>query len=104
MLISNREENQAWNRWCVNITGCLLDLKLKPLPVEARCGLFLGDGTAFGPGYQRIFSDLSDKYMRDHEIANYIFESGGTWILCYILDGKNKAADLNSRVVTGILP
>ena len=96
LLISNREENQTWNRLCRNITGCLLARRLKPVPVEARCGLFLSDGTAYGPGYQRILSDLLDKYMRDSEIANYIFESGGRWILCYMLNGKNKAADLNS--------
>ena len=76
LLISNREEEQPWRRWCINITACLLDPAHELLAPEERYGVFLGDKTAFGPGHERIFFDSIEKYMGGSEIATFIFEKG----------------------------
>ena len=88
LLISNREQDQTAKRWAVNITGCLVDRTYQLIPPEECYGIRLGDGTAFGPGHERILYDSLQKYMGGQEIANYIFEHGVPRIFDYdtILD------------------
>lgn len=76
LLVSNRQAKQSWSRWCVHVTACLIDPVYNLIPERDRYGLCLGDGTAFGPGHQRVLFDSLDKYMGGHEIANFIFERG----------------------------
>ena len=76
LLISNREQNQSRKRWAVHITACILDRTYELIPAEECYGIRLDDGTAFGPGRERVLFDSLDKYMGGHEIARYIFETG----------------------------
>ena len=76
LLISNREKNQPWRRWCVHLTACLIDRSYELVPEEECHGVSLDDGTAFGPGHERILFDSLEKYMGSYEIASYIFEHG----------------------------
>ena len=98
LLISNRQEDQPWKRWCVNITACLIDRRYELLPPEECYGVFLGDGTAFGPGHERILFDSLDKYMGSHELATYIFEKGVPQIVDY-----NNVLESTSRTRTKLL-
>ena len=76
LLISNRDTNQPWSRWCVHIAACLIDPSYNLVPAKERYGVCLDDGTAFGPGDQRTLFESREKYMGGHEIATYTFEHG----------------------------
>ena len=76
LLISNKDEGISWDRWCVHLTAALLDRTYRLIPQEECHGIRLDDGTAFGPGHQRILYDSLDKYMGSHELASYIFAAG----------------------------
>ena len=83
VLISNREHNQSWRRWCVHLTACLIDRSYDLLPEEECHGVSLDDGIAFGPGHERILFDSFEKYMGSYELATYIFEHGVPRIFDY---------------------
>tara|TARA_B100000497_G_scaffold90255_1_gene100674 strand:- start:77 stop:958 length:882 start_codon:yes stop_codon:yes gene_type:complete len=98
LLISNRDTNQPWSRWCVHIAACVIDPSYNLVPAKERYGVCLDDGTAFGPGHQRILFDSLEKYMGGREIATYIFEHGVPQMF-----DANQGFDVTSSTLTKLL-